>query len=465
MLGIDAFHDPLTTCLPTEIASRILTFCVDTDQEIERRIPLALSAVSRRWRDIAQSTPALWTSIRLQFKSAPIQSSCEEMLRHWILHSSQRQLSIHLSIDSCDRKDAFAMRVYRTIIEILNAHSYRWGKPSLRIPVHLLNLFRGEIHGAPDLHWLSIGTTSKKDDEDGQIPKFDLGGPLPAPRTVFFSPCRLSRIRIDWMNVTDVHMLVPYIGECLALFATAPRLRECKLVYVRDDDDASGYPSTPIIHHHLLKLEVARTRLNSISPFFDHLCCPSLESLRYDCGSQPLDPLQSFLVRSSAPLKFLPVEETSYFNHEINLTNLLWAIPSLEELEIFCSYLYDEFWELLATYSEGNPAEQFLPMLMSVSLGGQSGVDREHDLQKICKALEVRTSCDRADRGLGVLKRLNWHMNIEHYLDEETLQLFERLIEDGLDFELTNQEFGGSDMIKYSRAYYDEMRDQSANAL
>ncbi|CAA7263479.1 unnamed protein product [Cyclocybe aegerita] len=436
MLSVNAFHDPFTTCLPTEIASLIFTFCVDTEQEIEKRIPLALSAVSRRWREIAQSTSALWTSIHLEFNSSTIQSSREEMLRHWLLHSSQRHLSIHLSID-CDTEHAFETRGYRTIINILNSHSYRWGKLSLQIPLHLLNLFRSEICGAPALYWLSIGITSKEDDEDDedddsddadeddQTAKFDLGGPLPAPRTVSISSCRLGRIRIDWTNVTDVDMFVPFISECLTLFATAPRLRECELINVRDDD-YSADPSTP-----------------------------TFTTIFSNCR-QPLDPLQSFLIRSSAPLKFLHIDEGDFFHYEDSLTNLLWTVPSLEELEIFGTCLFDEFWELLTINSEGNAREeQFLPMLTSLTLDAISDIEIEYELQEVCEA----------DRGLGVPKRLDWCVNIEsghdeYYLDEATLQFFERLISDGLDFKLLNLQPQSGDMITYSRAYYDEMSDQ-----
>ncbi|CAA7263481.1 unnamed protein product [Cyclocybe aegerita] len=456
MLEVNAIHDPFTACLPTEIASRILTFCADDEQEIGRRIPLALSAVSRKWRDIAQSTPALWTSIRLEFNSAPIQSSYEETLRHWLLLSSQRPLSIHFSIDEdFDRENPLEIQAYRAIIDILNVHSYRWEKLFLQIPLHLLNLFCSQIRGTPALRWLSINShpsiDSHPDDvDDAQIAKFNLGGPLPTPRTVSIYACRLRRIRIDWTKVTHVQMFVAYISECLTLFATAPRLRECKLINVRHDD--SAYPSTPIVHHHLLKLEIAMAWLNSTTPLFDHLCFPSLESLRYSCDSQPLDPLHSFLIRSSAPLKFLRINEDDFFHYGNKLTDLLWTIPSLEEFELYGARRYEKFWELLATYSEGSLTEQFLPMLTSLSLDSISNDDGEYNILEICEALKVRASRDRANRELGVLKRLNWDVNIldhhhEYYLEEETLQFFERLIADGLDFKITNLQFDGLAML------------------
>ncbi|KAF9478591.1 hypothetical protein BDN70DRAFT_38840 [Pholiota conissans] len=68
-------HDKLNHRLPPEVASTVFTFCIPEDSmdiDLSNRsgipqytisAPLILSAVCRRWRGIAQSTPQLWQTI------------------------------------------------------------------------------------------------------------------------------------------------------------------------------------------------------------------------------------------------------------------------------------------------------------------------------------------------------------------------------------------------------------------
>ncbi|CAA7271179.1 unnamed protein product [Cyclocybe aegerita] len=73
---MNLFHDPLNK-LPPELVSRIFTLCMFAEEERQpyypffsafphvTRPPLIFGTVRKRWRNIAWSTPRLWTRLNL----------------------------------------------------------------------------------------------------------------------------------------------------------------------------------------------------------------------------------------------------------------------------------------------------------------------------------------------------------------------------------------------------------------
>ncbi|CAA7269835.1 unnamed protein product [Cyclocybe aegerita] len=179
--GANAFHDPFTMFLPNEIASKILCFCVDGKDGVKRRIPLALSAVSKRWQVIAHSTPLLWASIRLRLGIGLPCSYEKDMLQYWLQRSSQYPLSIDFRVSNT-RYFKERENQYRSIVEMLNPHCHRWGKLSVAMPLHLLSLLQGNFIVKPILSHLKILGVNLEHDNDNQIGSFNLGTSLPAPQ-------------------------------------------------------------------------------------------------------------------------------------------------------------------------------------------------------------------------------------------------------------------------------------------
>ncbi|CAA7271346.1 unnamed protein product [Cyclocybe aegerita] len=467
--GANAFHDPFTSLLPTEIASKILCFCMDGEDRVERWIPLALSAVSKKWRVIAHSTPLLWASIRLRPDLRSGRYSYEDMLHHWLQRSSQCPLSIDLIVSSTQYTKEELENQYRPIIEILNAHCHRWGKLSVVMPIHLLSPLKGNFIGKPLLSHLEIRGTDPddEDDEDSRIWKFDLGTSLPAPHTVSLSYCRPHNIHINWCNVTNLFIRFPTLHEIFALLKAAPLLRECRAEYLQYDiQAASGYQDLPIIHQNLTKFAV-KIWEHTISPLFDALCFPDLNSLVYSGAYPTMSPLLSFLVRSSCPIKSLTIHLSSDSDHRAELCDILWAIPTVERLKIEGTCMFDNFFKLLAD----NEERRFLPSLVEFSNSHLADWISMFTWKEISKAVEARASLHHAESGLPVLKRFSLVVAEEktkhiYCIDKESLQVFEKLLASGIDIKISywKKDFVSTDdFMLYSRAYHEEQKRQSTS--
>ncbi|CAA7271355.1 unnamed protein product [Cyclocybe aegerita] len=439
--GANAFHDPFITHFPTEIASKILSFCVDNEREYKRRIPLALSAVSRRWQAIAHSTPSLWTNIRLRlFGKYENRVSYNEMLLHWLSRSSKQPLSIYLDMEYCRRDEVSKVQFCRSVIELLNMHCHRWGRLSVDMPLHLISLLRGDFHSDPPLSHLSIGGEEYDEDEDedqdnSQTWKFDLGTSLPSPHTVTIHQCGFDKVRINWCNVTNVSIWFPRLRDLLTLLAAAPQLHECRVVRPDGFAEATNTnPTNPIIHRNLLKLDLTI------------------------CGSRIV--LCPFLL----PIRSLASD--SHSDHRADLFDILRAVPALERLDIAGAFIFNNFFELLGTDDEEH---RFLPSLTEFGQLCPLWTE-EFSWPDISKAVEARAHPHRGKCGLPVLKRFYWGVTLEdensdiYYIDEESLQIFERLLSNGVDIKLSNnwRKRGRSDdMIVYSRAYHEENKHRS----
>ncbi|KAJ3505484.1 hypothetical protein NLJ89_g7390 [Agrocybe chaxingu] len=425
--GANTFHDPFITHFPTELASKILSFCVEDEREFKRRTPLTLSAVSKRWRAIAHSTPSLWTTIRLRllFDAQENQALYKEMLLHWLSCSSMELLSIYLDVEYCRRDEVSKVQFCHSVIELLNTHCHRWGKLSVDTPLHLISLLRGDFDGAPPLYYLSIGgeeyDEGEDEDEDTQTWTFDLGTSLPSPHTVSIHQRGFGKVRINWRNVTTASIWFTRLHDFLILLAAAPQLRECRIVLPDEFDETTELNPTDLItHRNLLKLDI------------------EVYSLSYQ---------------------------------RAELFDILRAVPTLERLGITGASIFDNFFELLAA-DEGDIEERrFLPSLTEFCQLRPLWAD-SFSWREISKAVEARADVYRAKCGLPVLNRFYWDTIFHetegmYYIDERSLQIFERLLSNGADIKLSNnwrKRGRPDDMIVYSRAYHEGNKRRSARS-
>ncbi|CAA7265059.1 unnamed protein product [Cyclocybe aegerita] len=230
---INASHDPFTNLFPTEIASRIFSLCVDEqDESVSENtsksrscIPLALASVSRRWQAIAWSTPSLWAVIQFDPDSVRNRSNYQEFLSNWLARSRLQPLSITMNIHQHSPNDQDRLNFYERVIGIINTHSHLWGDLSLNIPLDILSLFKAAPNGTRRHLLRVLSIRSSEYEQVSHAVHFDLESSIaPAPETVSLSSCSFSRIKIDWRNVTRLHITDLNIYECLALFRAAPRL-------------------------------------------------------------------------------------------------------------------------------------------------------------------------------------------------------------------------------------------------
>ena len=99
---INQFHSPVVRQLPPDVTSTIFEFCLPdfTDHPLTPYIkenlslPLSLGAICSYWRDIAWSTPILWSTLVVCDPSKHNSHVVTGLAREWLTRSGQLPLSI-----------------------------------------------------------------------------------------------------------------------------------------------------------------------------------------------------------------------------------------------------------------------------------------------------------------------------------------------------------------------------------
>ncbi|KAF8958474.1 hypothetical protein BDZ97DRAFT_1442261 [Flammula alnicola] len=126
---INLQHDPFTHYLPVEIASRIFTFYVDDSWPTKKYAPLLLAAVCKAWREIAFSTPRIWTSIT----TLRLFGGCPCHTRIWLPRSVFFNMLFGLHLAALTpRSDSD--RLAKLYSLYLGTHNTRWRLRNARAP-------------------------------------------------------------------------------------------------------------------------------------------------------------------------------------------------------------------------------------------------------------------------------------------------------------------------------------------
>ncbi|KAJ8502419.1 hypothetical protein ONZ45_g11773 [Pleurotus djamor] len=117
--------------LPHEILSTIFTACVSNDMDVlcnpvdQREPPRVLGRVCRLWRSIVDSTPAIWSRIRLELRNlSPLDTSSLHTIGKFFQKTGNHP--IRLSVD-------FSHYVSHPAIDIVIAHATQWQEVSLTL--------------------------------------------------------------------------------------------------------------------------------------------------------------------------------------------------------------------------------------------------------------------------------------------------------------------------------------------
>ncbi|KJA19215.1 hypothetical protein HYPSUDRAFT_899383 [Hypholoma sublateritium FD-334 SS-4] len=155
-------HDRLIHRFPSEISADIFQMYLPTDimdndlnSETSKHVlaaSLALSAVCRRWRATAQSTPQLWMDIPLRLRTFNLRS-LPLLAKDWIDRSGQLPLSINLTVSPARN---LAPTLISRMIAVLNQCSTRWLRSKYEGPSSALSYFAGHTSGYSMLRTLRL---------------------------------------------------------------------------------------------------------------------------------------------------------------------------------------------------------------------------------------------------------------------------------------------------------------------
>ena len=178
-------------------ASTIFEFCLPdfTDHPLlpsnkeDLSIPLSLGAICSYWRDIAWSTPSLWSSMVLRVPNTHDSHILTGIAMKWLARSGHLPLSIRIF-------SRFKNKTLSRLADVINQYSTRWSNLDLYIPDCYFQHFHATDNHAAILKSIRFHCSENAIDLNFQ--------PLNCPRLerAHLSYFLLDGTNIQWDNLT-----------------------------------------------------------------------------------------------------------------------------------------------------------------------------------------------------------------------------------------------------------------------
>nr|GAT53100.1 predicted protein [Mycena chlorophos] len=328
--------------LPAEIVAEVFKHCADGDHNraSPRSCPLLLLRVCRLWRDIASSTPALWSTFNydLGYPGQNVASMDWDALFRatdsWLSRAGSRTLDVSITeLPRWPSENDTAAQQF--ILRTLQQHGPRIARLHLQLYHSDFQLLNG------------IEVEFSQLEELGVSSEVEFGDPT---LQIFAHAKRLRKVHLEDIDLPDVpfprHQVQEFssegcmAAECLYSLQVLPNLTTCLLQPFLDDLGRNFVVTT---HTRLRRLTLAENDddlLPDADPqlrpthILEFLTLPALESLEIR-GTEIFDGniLRAFLERSSPPLQRLAfVHEYRAMQISGSLDALL-LLSKLEQLE------------------------------------------------------------------------------------------------------------------------------------
>lgn len=318
------------------------------------RPPWIFAHVCSRWREVALSSPELWSriSVNLDVEIIRCHSTSPHLLEQQLIYAQKYPLSIEIF----GRNDN--TQLAETLLSILARYSDQWATIHIVGPLPILQSLssvRGKLNSLTKLE-LSVSLNQPR-------PYTYMALEI-APKLVeFVSVLSMSAIekrpssfpfrsvRVPWSQLTRLTIHLKE-GDDRALLRETPNLEECALSTVTLDSlrtrsyEDPQYIQLKYLRSLFLTPNSTKTGLISI---LNYLIAPSLQTLSLEyrtpvllAGTGDPDPesnhllvLQEFLQRIRRPLTTLRLpSRVSLFQRGVSPSQLLTLTPNLQELSI-----------------------------------------------------------------------------------------------------------------------------------
>ena len=381
---INRIYSPIIRQLPPDVMSIIFEFCLLDFTKFYRSpsrsdlcIPLTLGAVCKYWREIAWSTPSLWSSLIVDVS----RTSHPTIAQEWLARSGQLPLSIRI----ISKPHIFFTPVHRVaeLADITNQYSTRWSHFELCLPQSHYRYFHPSDNHAPILKTIRFHNYSDVD----VAPEHNTDFHLTCPRLqrAFLSQLQMNRIHIQWDNLTHLYLHQIRMADCLFILRKTPRLVFCSF------SSWYGFGVSPPVAPTLTSLRCLRVKItdSSAQGFFEYLICPQLEELSLSSTGNFAAPpglISSHISRPACSLRSFSITDTFIPGSGGlvigDIVTLLTLMPSLKKLSItlLCKSSppgYFDSWNILqvlakvlSSQSTGLP-QGFLPNLESLEYTGK----------------------------------------------------------------------------------------------
>lgn len=342
-----------------------------------RDFPLLLGRVCSKWRQIAYTTPRLWSSIHVVIPSSETHAN-EAAVRlrvfeEWIDRTGSCPLHISIRAIYSNEEIAFYARFFKVALDVCT----RWDSIELVLPTQVydqleeLSSSQVPILKSMNCKMLSAvrnfsGLMDDDPIEQQQIP-FSFLQPLSSIRTLHLQTNKLpflpqSLVQLEFVFRSRIFEF--RLQEFLTTLSGCPRLEKCTLTVHGPMPQQSDDPVGPITLSRLKYMEMKR-RIRSVQSapiVFQNLILPALEAVTMDIfgdGSRDLTALADLVSRSSCPLNSLTLREGTPFQSLDAIMRCLGRIPELESLTVYAADLH------LVDYSPWKFGDQFLSLLIA----------------------------------------------------------------------------------------------------
>jgi hypothetical protein len=320
---INQLQSPIIRQLPPDVTSTIFEFCVPdfADHQIlpytkeDHSIPLSLGAICSYWREIAWSTPSLWSSLVVLVPSRH-HDIATDIAQAWLARSGQLPLSIRIL-------SGFYNTAIPALADIINQYSTRWSDLDLFIPDCYYQHFHATDMHAPILKSIRFNCSIR-----AEIVNFQLT--CPRLERAHFSCIPMDGTNIQWDNLTYLTLHNMSIIDSLLILRKTPRLVFCKVsgYFSRNGERGIGAPV-------LTSLRSLQTLTGYPEDFLNNLIAPQLEEFSLpDYYNPSMEVITSFLKRSACSLRSLSMIFSVFPPYFEGFMRLLQSMPSLNKLSI-----------------------------------------------------------------------------------------------------------------------------------
>ncbi|KAK7036123.1 F-box domain-containing protein [Favolaschia claudopus] len=305
---LDSYKYPVLT-LPNEITSEIFIHFLPPYPECAPIVgplsPTSLTHICRKWRAIALTTPALWSTLGLSALSSPLLSQLNFEGRSTIINTWLRRSGCSpLSIEIDQYWPAASYCPSEAVLAVIPLFR-RWE----HLKLTLGGEFFPEIDGTvPLLQSLHLALTSETANSAPFASCY-----MPKLRSVLLTYPFSLDAHLPWDQLTSLGLHDMELIPCVTILRQAVRLEHCSLAFWDDVDVV--YTDPNIFLPCLATLDMKSAR--QVSGFHAALIVPALRQLEIPelwLEPDPIESLKSFITKSGCKLEGLCIGRTSVGN-------------------------------------------------------------------------------------------------------------------------------------------------------
>ncbi|KAG1816485.1 uncharacterized protein BJ212DRAFT_1577120 [Suillus subaureus] len=316
--------------LPTEVLSQIFHHCLPEIQEFNRlnkpsvsEAPMLLTAVCRRWREVAVAMLSLWCRLAVSIDREGQWKRQIFCYQSWLKRSRGCPLSIELMSYNCAYD-------WTKILHFLHPHVNQIVSLCIHVPFeedqaeYILNIL------SPTLQELTIFAMETTDIFVQSISRLSVLRSLHI-LGLSFNIELLSRFNSVWARLTNVTINTDESDTVLHLLRLAPNISSVHMiVFITDETMDLELFAHTTLQSLRITCETDYRSTRRLSKLFDALSFPSLRIFKVS-GEPPWphEKFKAFLTRSKCPLETLILGTDVKTTHE-QRAEYVALIPSLE---------------------------------------------------------------------------------------------------------------------------------------